>query len=119
MTQLIRFYEHNVVHAWSFLVALVKTCSIFVFVSFFFFQLRLGSQSTYNYCRSSTFVYAGQRLVRARVVLWSPPGLASMKHFAIFSSDTCEYSRGVFFHLDYSFFVRHMFFFNQSQPWIL
>ena len=72
-------------------------------VSFFFFQLRLGSQSTYNYCRNCTFVCTGQRLVRARVVLSSTPGLASRKHFAIFSSNT-TYSRGVFFHLGSSFF---------------
>ena len=45
MTQLIRFYEHNVVHAWSFLVALVKTCSIFVFVSFFFFSSDLAHRA--------------------------------------------------------------------------
>ena len=37
--------------------------------------------------------------MRARVFLWSTPGLASMKHFAILSSNTYEYSRGVFFHL--------------------
>ena len=43
----------------------------------------------------------------ARAVLWSTPGLASMKHFAIFFSDT--YSRGVFFNLGYSFFSRHVF----------
>ena len=88
----------------------------FCFRFVFFFQLRLGSQSTYSYCRSSTFVCTGQRVVRARVVLWSTPGLASMKHFAFFSSDA--YSRGLFFHLGYSFFSG-MFFFNQSQPWIL
>ena len=87
-----RLYEHNVVPAWSFPVALVKTSSIFVlYFVFSFLQLWLGSQSAYNYCRSSTFVCTGQRLVRARVVLWSIPGLASMKHFAVFSSDT--YSR--------------------------
>ena len=37
--------------------------------------------------RSGTFVCTGQRLMRASVVLWSTPGLASMKRFAIFSSD--------------------------------
>ena len=37
--------------------------------------------------------------MRARVVLWSTPRLARMKHFAIFSSDT--YSRDEFFHLGY------------------
>ena len=36
--------------------------------------------------------------MRARVFLWPTPGLASMKHFAILSSNTYEYSRGVFFH---------------------
>ena len=41
--------------------------------------------------------------MRARV-LWSTPGLASMKHFAIRSSNTYEYSRGVFFHLGIHFF---------------
>ena len=97
-----RLYEHNVVRAWSFPVALLKTSSIFILSFVFFFQLRLGSQSTYSYCRSSTFVCTGQRLVRARVVLWSTPGLASMKHFAIFSSNA--YSRGVFFYLGYYFF---------------
>ena len=71
-------------------------------VSFFlFFQLRLGSQSIHNYCRSinSTLVCTGQRLVRARVVLWSTPRLARMKHFAIFSS--AMYTRDEFFHLGY------------------
>ena len=43
--------------------------------------------------------------------LWSTPGLASMKHFAILSSNTYEYSRGVFFHLGTHFFSG-MFFFN-------
>ena len=62
--------------------------------------------------RSSTFVCPGQRLVRARVVLWSTPGPASMKHFAIFPPDT--YSRGAFFHLGYSFFFRHVFL--QPEP---
>ena len=66
------------------------------------------------YCRSinSTFVCTGQRLVRARVVLSSAPGLASIKHFAIFPSDT--YSRGVLFHLGYSFSFRHVFL--QPEP---
>ena len=41
-----------------------------------------------------------------------------MKHFAVFSSDTYEYNRGVFFHLGYILFSG-MFFFNLSQPWIL
>ena len=81
--------------------------SVFCVSLLFFLQLRLCSQSTENYCRRSTFVCTGQRLVHARVVLWSTPGLASMKHFAVFSSDT-TYSRGVFFHLGYSFFFRHV-----------
>ena len=87
---------------------------------FVFFQLRLGSQSTYTYCRSSTFVCTGQRLVCTRVVLSSTLGPAAMKHFAIFPSDT--YSRGVFVHLGYTFFqacfssTRAN---NQSQLWIL
>ena len=43
-------------------------------------------------CRSSTFVCIGQRLVRARVVLWSTgtPGFSSMKHFASFPSGLVE-----------------------------
>ena len=52
--------------------------------------------------------------MRARVVLWPTPGLASMKHFAISSSDTYEYSRGLFFHLGYSFSFRHVFL--QPEP---
>ena len=48
--------------------------------------------------------------MRARVFLWSTPGLALMKHFAILSSNTYEFSRGVFFHLGtYSFLFRHVF----------
>ena len=65
-------------------------------------EVRLGSQSTYKCCRSITYSCTGQRLVRARVVLWSTPGLASLKHFAIFCSDT--YSRCVFFGLVFFFF---------------
>ena len=85
--------------------------SFFFCVSILFFQLRLSSQSTYNMCcRSSTFVCTGQRPVRARVVLWSTPGLASMKHLAIFPSDTnC---RGVFSIL--LIFFRHVFL--QPEP---
>ena len=42
--------------------------------------------------------------MRARVILWSTRGLASMKHFAILSSNTYEYSRGLYFHLGIRFF---------------
>ena len=81
----------------------------------FFFQRRHGSQSTYNYRRCSTFVCTGQRLVRARVVLLSTPGLASRKHFVICSSDT--YIRGVFF-LGYSilFFFQACFSSTRGNP---
>ena len=72
-------------HLWRPVLKIVT----FSFCVSFFFQLRLGSQSTYNYSRNSRFVCTGQRLVRARVVLWSTgnPVLASMKHFASFPSD--------------------------------
>ena len=48
--------------------------------------------------------------MRARVVLWSTPGLASMKHFAILSSNTYEYiqSRRIF-SSRYSFLFRDVF----------
>ena len=52
--------------------------------------------------------------MRARVVLWSTPGLGPMKHFAFFASDT--YSRGVYFHLGYSFFFRHVFLHQKPEP---
>ena len=84
------------------------TVPFFLFFCFFFPQLRLGSQSTYNmYCRSSTFVCVGQRLVRARVVLSSILGLVSIKLSEILPSDT--YSLGAFFYPGYSFFFRHLF----------
>ena len=51
--------------------------------------------------------------MRARVVLWSISGLASMKHFAIAPSDIVAAS--FFIHIQ-SF--SGMFFFNQSLPWI-
>ena len=62
--------------------------------------------------------------MRALVVFWSTPGLASMYHFAIFPSDIR--SRGDFFHLlDYVpgigysvFYFPGILFFNQSHPWI-
>ena len=59
------------------------------------------------YCRSSTFVCVGQRLVRARVVLSSILGLVSIKLSEILPSDT--YSLGAFFYTGYSFFFRHLF----------
>ena len=57
--------------------------------------------------------------MRALVVFRSTPGLASMKHFAIFSSDIR--SRGVFFRflstgIGYSLFFPGISFFNLSQP---
>ena len=56
-------------------------------------------------CRFSAFGCTGQRLVRARVVLWSTdaPGLASMKHFACFPSDIVA---AVFFILGYSVYFQ-------------
>ena len=112
-----RLYGHNV-HAWRFPVALVRTSSIFILSFACFFQLRLRSQSTYNHCRSSTFACTGQRLARARVVLWFTLGLASMKHFEFFPSDTYTSSGAVFFIYDIHLFSG-MFFFHQSQPWTL
>ena len=47
--------------------------------------------------------------MRARVFLWSTPGLALMKHFAILSSNKYEYSRGVFFHLGIRVFAKVRF----------
>ena len=61
-------------------------------------------------CRISAFVCTGQRLVRARVALWSTPGLASMKHLEAFGNFPFGYSRDVFFHL----LVHRLFSFFQA-----
>ena len=59
-------------------------------------------------------LFAPDRLVRARVVLWSTPVLASMKHFAIFPPDTVA----AYFFIYVVQFFSGILFFNQSQPWI-
>ena len=64
-------------------------------------------------CRSRTFVCTGQRLVRARVVLWCTSGLISMKHFATVPSDMVAV---YFFHL-YSVFSG-MFFFGANPGFV-
>ena len=69
-------------------------------------ELQIGTAAC---CRSSTFVCTGQRLVRARVMLWCTSGLASMKQFALVPSDIVT----AYFFICVQFFSR-MFFFNQG-----
>ena len=84
---------------WSFPDTLVKTVPFLFCVSFFFISSDLAHRAPI------TTPVAGRLFApdRDSCVLASfcglPPGLASMKHFAILSSNTYEYSRGVFFHL--------------------
>ena len=65
-------------------------------------------------CRSGTFIWAGQRLVCARVVLWCTSGYALMKHFAIVPTDRVA---AFFLSICVAFFSG-TFFLNQSQPWL-
>ena len=76
--------------------------------------LQIGATSCCCLVRYDTLVCTGQRRARARVVLWSTPHRASMKHFEIFPSDT---GAAYFFHLGYSALFRY-FDLNQSQRWI-